>query len=96
MLAELLADRVVALPPVSPRSARRAAAAIADPRVCSTAGAAREPADLDAVVAAIVAISTLAVELGDRIAALDVNPLIAGPSGALAVDALVQTPQHLR
>jgi hypothetical protein len=30
----------------------------------------------------------LAVELGEHIEALDVNPLICGPSGAVAVDAL--------
>jgi acetate---CoA ligase (ADP-forming) len=37
---------------------------------------------------AIAALSELAVELGDQIEALDVNPLICGPDGAIAVDAL--------
>jgi hypothetical protein len=45
--------------------------------------------DADAVIRAIVAVSDVATALGDRIAALDVNPLIAGPNGSLAVDALV-------
>ena len=40
-------------------------------------------------VDAIVGVGRLAVELGDCLAALDVNPLIAGPEGCVAVDALV-------
>jgi hypothetical protein len=37
----------------------------------------------------MVRLSALAVDLGDRLAALDVNPLVAGPGGCVAVDALV-------
>jgi acetate---CoA ligase (ADP-forming) len=37
----------------------------------------------------VAALSHLAVDLGDVIAAVDVNPVIAGPSGCVAVDALV-------
>jgi acetate---CoA ligase (ADP-forming) len=44
---------------------------------------------VDALVAAVHAVSQLAVELGDRIEGLDVNPVIVGPDGAIAVDALV-------
>jgi hypothetical protein len=40
------------------------------------------------VATAIAGISALALELGDQIEALDVNPLICGPSGAIAVDVL--------
>ena len=54
----------------------------------STGSAARQPADLDAVVAAIRGLSQLAIELGDQLEALDINPLICGPDGAIAVDAL--------
>jgi hypothetical protein len=49
--------------------------------------------DKEAVVDALVALGQLAVELGDVIEALDVNPIICGPDGAVAVDALVQTVQ---
>jgi hypothetical protein len=45
-------------------------------------------ADIGAVIRAITGLSALAMELGDDLAALDVNPLICGPSGAIAVDAL--------
>ena len=43
-----------------------------------------------AVVRAVVDLSVLAVDLGHRLAALDVNPLVAGPDGCVAVDALVR------
>ena len=48
-------------------------------------------ADLTSVLAAVTGLSQLAVELGDLITALDVNPLIAGPKGAVAVDVLIET-----
>ena len=47
------------------------------------------PVDRDAVADALVRLSVLADGLGDRLAALDVNPLVAGPDGCVAVDALV-------
>jgi acetate---CoA ligase (ADP-forming) len=87
VLVELLADRVVALPPVSPAQARemigrlRAAALLAGVR-------GQPPADLAAVAAAVSGVAQIAVELGDVLEALDVNPLICGPGGAIAVDAL--------
>jgi hypothetical protein len=46
------------------------------------------PADTDAVIRAITGLSALAIELGSQLEALDVNPLICGPDGAVAVDAL--------
>ena len=87
VLVELLADRAVALPPVGPEQAR---AMVAELRMAALlAGARGQPAaDLDAVVAAITGLSQLAAELGDALEALDINPLICGPHGAVAVDAL--------
>jgi hypothetical protein len=41
------------------------------------------------VTRAIVGLSDLALELGDHLGALDVNPLICGPVSAIAVDALL-------
>jgi acetate---CoA ligase (ADP-forming) len=87
VLVELLADRAVALPPVS---AVAASEMLDELRVRKLLAGARgrPPADLDAVITAITGLSALAIELGDELEALDVNPLICGPGGAVAVDAL--------
>ena len=87
-LVEVLEQRVVALPPVTDARAQRMVAALPAGRLLD--GVRGLPAcDRGAVVAALVAVSRLAAELGDVLDALDVNPLIAGPIGAIAVDALV-------
>ena len=49
----------------------------------------RPAANLDAVVAAALGLSTLIEELGDEIAEIDINPLIALSDRAVAVDALI-------
>jgi acyl-CoA synthetase (NDP forming) len=87
VLVELLSDRAVALPPVS---ATLAAELLAGLRVRTLLDGARgaPPADIDVVIRAVCGLSDLAVELGDQLAALDINPLICGPHGAIAVDAL--------
>jgi hypothetical protein len=41
------------------------------------------------VWSSVCGLGQLAVELGDRVAAIDVNPVIASPAGAVAVDVLV-------
>ncbi len=87
VLVELLSDRRVALPPVS---AQLASDLLADLRVRTLLGGVRgaPPADLAAVIRAIRGLSALALELGNELDALDINPLICGPDGAIAVDAL--------
>jgi len=88
VLVEVLGDRRFALPPVDHRQAVAMLDRLAvRPLLDGVRGA--PPADLDAVARAVVDLSVLAVDLGDRLAALDVNPLVAGPDGCLAVDALV-------
>ena len=47
------------------------------------------PVDVEAVVDAAMRLSALAIDLGNCIAAIDINPLIALPKGAIAVDALI-------
>ena len=87
VLVELLADRAVALPPVSAGQAHRMLGTLRAARLL--AGVRGQPAaDLDAVVAAITGLSRLATELGGVLEALDINPLICGPDRAVAVDAL--------
>jgi acetate---CoA ligase (ADP-forming) len=87
VLVELLADRAVALPPVS---VAQAGDLINGLRVAKLLAGARgaPPADLAAVQHAISGLSRLAIELGEHLEALDINPLICGPCGAVAVDAL--------
>ena len=87
VLVELLADRAVALPPVGPAQARRMLGTLRASRLLAGVRG-QPPADLDAVTAAITGLSQLAAELGDVLEALDINPLICGPSSAVAVDAL--------
>jgi acetate---CoA ligase (ADP-forming) len=87
VLVELLADRVVALPPAGPEQAGQLVGQLRMANLL--AGVRGQPAaDLAAVTAAITGLSQLAVELGDVLEALDINPLICGPHGAVAVDAL--------
>jgi acetate---CoA ligase (ADP-forming) len=88
ILVEVLGDRRFALPPVDHGQAMAMLDRLAvRPLLDGVRG--RPPADLDAVTQAVVDLSVLAVDLGHRLAALDVNPLVAGPDGCVAVDALV-------
>jgi acyl-CoA synthetase (NDP forming) len=88
VLVEIMAERAVLLAPVT-RSA--AMAALARLRIAPVlAGSRGQPAaDLGAVADAITGLSRLACDLGDTLEALDINPLICTPSGAIAVDALL-------
>jgi len=88
VLVEVLRDRRFALPPVDHGWALAMLDRLAVRPLLDGARGAR-PVDRDAVADAVVRLSTLAVDLGDRLAALDVNPLVAGPNGCVAVDALV-------
>jgi acyl-CoA synthetase (NDP forming) len=87
-LVELLDDKAVALPPVSEAQAARLLSTLRASRLLDGVRGA-PPASRDAVIRAITALSALAADLGDHLEALDINPLICGPSSAVAVDALV-------
>jgi acetate---CoA ligase (ADP-forming) len=89
VLVEHLADRAVALPPVGAAGARRMLSRLRVTRLLAGFRG-RPPADLGAAAAAIAGVSAIAAELGGELAALDVNPLICGPAGAVAVDVLVE------
>jgi len=88
VLVEVLKDRRMAMPPLDEARAR----AMVDrleirPLLDGIRG--RPPADVEALTRAIVAVSWLAHDLGDRLEALDANPVICGANGCVAVDALV-------
>jgi len=92
VLVEVLHDRALALPPLDTAGARRLLDRLAvRPILDGVRGADR--ADVDALANAIVRLSVLASDLGELIAALDVNPVIVGPKGCVAVDALVELPR---
>ena len=87
VLIEIFSERSVVLPPVTRSSARVVLAGLRLAAVL--AGARGQPrADLDAIADAIAGLSQLACDLGDLLDALDINPLICGPSGAVAADVL--------
>ncbi|MCP9272010.1 acetate--CoA ligase family protein [Mycolicibacterium arenosum] len=87
-LVEVLADRVVTVPPVSPK---RVLELLAGLRVKKMLDGWRgsAPADVLAVARAIAAFSTIATELGDAVEAVEANPIVVTAAGAVAVDALV-------
>jgi hypothetical protein len=88
VLVEVLCDRRTALPPLDePRASALIDRLSVRPLLDGVRG--RHAADVGAVARALVRLSALALDLGDRIEALDVNPLLAGPDGCMAVDALV-------
>jgi acyl-CoA synthetase (NDP forming) len=88
VLVELLHDRRLALPPLDEARARSMIDRLKiRPLLDGVRGA--PAADLDGLAHAVVGLSWLALDLGDLIAGLDANPVICGPGGCLAVDALV-------
>lgn len=88
VLVEVLKDRRMALPPLDDARARRMVEGLrARPLLDGVRST--PPADVDALVCAIVGLSWLAHDLGEQLEALDANPVIVGPQGAVAVDALV-------
>lgn len=87
VLIETLADRRLLLPPVGVNGARRAIDALACRKLLAGVRG-RPAADIDALAWTLARFALIAAALGDLIAEFDVNPLIAGPEGTVAVDAL--------
>lgn len=86
--AEILRDVAFALPPFDAAEARRLIDRLRlRPLLDGARGA--PAADIDAMAAAAARFSALAAALDDLVEAIDVNPVLALPHGAIAVDALV-------
>lgn len=91
ILAEIHRDRSLRLAPIDLMEARAMIGEVA--ALKALAGYRGRPAgDLDALAAALVALSRLAVVDGPAVAEAEVNPLIVKPAGegVIAVDALVK------
>lgn len=85
---ELLGDRAVAQPPVDEAAAGRLLDRLRiAPLLHGWRGAA--PVDVGSLQRVIAGFSQLATELGDMLGAVEANPVIVSPGGAVAVDVLV-------
>jgi acetyltransferase len=91
LFVEVFEDVAVELPPISDAEARAMLRRLRSwPLLNGARG--RPMADVDALVAAIRRLGDLAIQLGDRLEAIDINPLLVYPAGqgVLGVDALVR------
>lgn len=84
---EIMADRVIGLPPLNSALAR---GMIGRTRISKLLGAYRNiaAADIDAIADVLVRISDLTARIPE-LTELDINPLLADSAGALAIDARV-------
>lgn len=94
---EVLADRALELPPLDDELARDM---IARTRISRLLAGYRQvaPADIEAVVQVINAVSAIAVDLPD-VTEIDINPLLVHAGGAIALDyrvRIAETPQTSR
>ena len=88
VLVEVLRDTVLALAPVGKVEARRMLESLRGFKLLQGYRGA-PAADLDAVCDAIARISEFAADYADQVEEIDVNPLLARPDGAVALDALI-------
>lgn len=89
VLVEVLRDAAVRVPPFGEEDARDMLDELRGrPLLDGVRG--RPPADLDALVEVILRVQRMALELGDVLSELDINPLMVLPrgQGAVALDAL--------
>ncbi|MET9496684.1 acetate--CoA ligase family protein [Streptomyces sp. NPDC006552] len=89
VLVEVLRDTAVCVPPFGEREARAALGRLRGRALLDGVRGA-PPADVDALVEVVLRIQRMALELGDDLAELDINPLLVlgRGQGAVALDAL--------
>ncbi|WP_210668714.1 acetate--CoA ligase family protein [Pseudomonas protegens] len=92
VLVELLKDSVSLLLPTTDSAIRAALLSLRSASLLQGFRG-RPAADLDALVAAIRAVADYACENAGQLLELDVNPLMVGAHGTLAVDALIRLGQ---
>ncbi|MGA4841264.1 acetate--CoA ligase family protein [Streptomyces sp. G45] len=91
VLVEVLRDTAVAVPPFGEDQARAALDSLRGRALLDGVRGA-PPSDLDALVEVVLRVQRMALELGDSLAELDINPLmvLARGQGAVALDALAR------
>jgi len=87
--AELYQDVAFRALPVDAGDVRDMLASLAGRKVFS--GYRGLQVDVDALVEAVMGIGQLAMDIGDRLVTLDVNPLLVAPHGVMALDAKLVT-----
>jgi acetyl-CoA synthetase len=88
-LIELIGDRVALLPPVDmPRALAALYRLAMSPLFDGVRGG--PPVNIAALAEVVTRFSEMAFDAGDRVTGIDVNPVIAGPERAVAVDALIK------
>ncbi|WTJ96707.1 acetate--CoA ligase family protein [Streptomyces sp. NBC_01537] len=89
VLVEILRDTAVRIPPFGDATARDMLGELRGARLLDGVRGA-PPADVDGLVDVILRVQRMAMELGDSLAELDINPLMVLPrgQGAVALDAL--------
>jgi acyl-CoA synthetase (NDP forming) len=89
VLVEILRDSAVRVPPFGDATARDMLGELRGARLLDGVRGA-PPADVDGLVDVILRVQRMAMELGDSLAELDINPLMVLPrgQGAVALDAL--------
>jgi len=88
VLVEVMRDTVLALAPVGKAEARRMLERLKGFKLLQGYRGA-PAADLDAACEAIARVSEFAADHADQVEEIDVNPLLARPDGAFALDALI-------
>jgi len=88
VLIEMMKDRRFALPPFDQAEARRLLDGLAL-RSLLDGKRGQKAADIDALATSLAAFSVLVADLKGLVGEIDINPLLAGPTGAVALDALV-------
>ena len=88
IFVEVLSDVATVLPPLAPGEAEALLGGLRGAALLDGVRG-RPRCDRAAIAAVIEAVAQFAWECGDAIEAIDINPLIAGPAGVVAVDALI-------
>jgi acyl-CoA synthetase (NDP forming) len=88
IFVEVLQDVSMLTVPTTPGAVRRVLMHLRGAALLKGARG-KAPADIDAIVDAVMGLSALAEDLGESISEIDINPLVALPDRAVVVDALI-------